>query len=221
MRRAALMMVLVLAATGLGGCDQSAIGFFVQETGALFSAPAKTKPALSLEGKDVLLVVDAARRELTTEHPRLGLLTAAALVHELNAKAAARHITDPNELAVFARNRPKDYSQLSLVELGRQFKDDLVIHVVIEDYRLETNPGTDNFAALVAVSLRVIDVAKGDQIFPELGGEDDLDVRSEAGIAASSPQAAEKVLLDGLALKIAQLFVAYEVDKLPLHPEVK
>jgi hypothetical protein len=221
MRPTTLITVLLLAATVLGGCGQSDVGYMVQMVGGLFSPPAKTKPVLSLEDKDVLLVVDVARRELATDHPRLALLVSEAVVRELRTKNAARRLVEPNELAAYARSHANEFSQIPLVELGRQFKADLVIHLVIENYRLDPSAGTDSFAAAATVSLRVIDVAKGVQVYPELEGETEVEVRSAAGITAVSHQGAEKVLLDGLALKIAQLFVAYEVEKLPSHPEVQ
>jgi hypothetical protein len=220
MKPTLFLTVLVLAASGLGGCDQSAVGFVVHEVAAVFTPPEKTKPALTLEGQDVLLVVDVARRDLATDQPRLTLLVAQSLAREMNAHQAARNITDPNELAAYARSRPVDYQQFSLVELGRRFKATRVVHIVLEDYRLAPAPG-DTFSASAAVTIRVIDVDKGVQILPEFEGETELDVHSAAGIAATSRQGAEKVLLDGLALKISQLFVSYEVDKLPLHPEIQ
>ncbi len=221
MKRAALLTVLFLTAAGLAGCDQDAAGFVVHEVVAIFTPPEKTKPALSLADQDVLLVVDVARHDLAVDHPRLTLLVADSLAHELKARQAARHLTDPNELAAYARSRPQDFNQLSLVDLGRHFNATRVIHIVLEDYRLESNPGNDNFSAAASVTLRVIDVAQGAQIYPELEGETELAVRSPAGVAATSRPAAEKVLLDALALKISILFVTYEVDKLPLHPEVQ
>lgn len=221
MKPFALFLILFLAPAFLGGCSQSAVGYFVQEIGTLFSPPAKTKPVLSLADADVLLVVDLAHHDLAVDHPRLGLLAAQSLAHEMTAHHAARHVTDPNDLAAYARSRPDDFSQLALVDLGRHFKAGRVIHVVVENYRLESNPGEDSFNALIAVTLRVIDVDKGVQLYPELEGETELKVQSTAGVTAATPLAAEKILLDALALKISQLFVPYEVDKLPLHPEVQ
>jgi hypothetical protein len=218
MRNAALVLLLALAAPTLGGC--SALSYMTEMTFRVFTPPPTTTPLFSLDGKNVLILVDTGRQELDEAQPRLKYEVAKALANELGGKHAAWSFVNPLDLEVFSKSH-SDYSRLSVVEIGQSFKVDWVLHVIVEDYHLEATAAAENYVGLAVVGLRVIDVKTGEQLFPNLNGEQLVEARSPTVIAASSIRAAEKILNEGLALNVGKVFVPYVIEKLPMRPEVK
>jgi len=212
---AGLLLALVPA---LGGC--SILSFVVEKTFSVVTPPPRTQPACSLAGKSVLILVDAAAAEMADQQPQLTNRVALALARELDAKRAAAAIINPQDLAVYAQRDP-DYSRKTVVEIGRDFKVDLVVDVIVQSYVLTKATAGDTFSGYAAVALRVVDVKRSRQLWPDMNQLHLLEVSSPAGITSESPPQAEKILLEGLARKVGMVFAAYDLESLPLNPQVK
>jgi hypothetical protein len=210
---AAAMMALTLL--GCGGLD-----YLLSKTFAVFQPPPKTTPLYSLEGQRIVLLVDVANQDLAERRPVLTYKVAKALAAELNRERAAASIVSPRDLVTYAQKEP-DFARKSAVEIGRQFQADLVLHVIIQGYGLQAAAGVDSFNGAAEVGIRVIDVEAARQAFPDMQQLHLVAVRSATGIQADGLMQAEKAVLDALALKIGQVFVAYEIEALPRKAQVK
>jgi len=209
--------VLLLALTMLG-CG--ALNFLVQKTVTLFSPPPKTQPLYSLSGKNIVILVDAATQELADRYPQMTYRIARSLAAELSERRAAASIISPRDVVTYAQKEP-EFRNKSAVAIGRNFKVDLVVHLIVQGYHLSGAAGGDSFNGMADIGLRVIDVHEKRQVFPDMERLHMVEVRSPTGITAGSRPTAEKALLDGLTLKISRAFVAYELEELPRKAEVK
>lgn len=207
--------LLVLSLLGCGPCNYAAEKMFL-----LFGPTPKTRPAFSLEGKSILILVDVGNQDLADDYPLLTYQVAKIVAAELSDRRAAASIVSPRDLVTYAQREP-DYRRKSAVEIGEAFNVQQVLHVVVQSYALEAAAGGDSYNGMTDVGLRVIDVAAKQQVFPDMETLHFLEVKSPMGITADSQEAAERILLDGLALKVGQVFVAYDLDSLPKKPQVK
>jgi len=209
---------LLLLALTMIGCGP--LNFLVVKTVALFSPPPKTQPLYSLEGKSIVVLVDAANQDLADSHPQMTYKVARAVAGELSDRRAAASIVSPRDVVTYAQSEP-DFRRKSAVAIGTNFNVDLVVHVIVQTYHLAGAAASDTYSGMAGVGLRVIDVQGRRQAFPDMERLHLVEVRSGTGITAGSLAGAEKTLLDALALKVAQVFTAYELDELPKKAEVK
>lgn len=216
--RIPLLIAAGLLAISLSGCE--ALGLVLGKTAEVVQGPPKTTPSFSLQGKNLVILVDVANQDLLEVYPTIRYRVAMAVAQELGRKRAASSITSPRDLMTYAQTEP-DYSRKSAVEIGKHFGADTVLHLVVESYGLGRAAGAENFSGLAEVGLRVIDLAKAAQVYPDTDRFQVLSVKSSTGITAETPSQAEAKILDALALKVGQLFVEYEVESLPRKPEVK
>ena len=218
MKRLLQIIAVALLSLALLGCGP--LDFLLTKTFQLFQPPPKTKPLYSLAGKSALILVDPANQDLSERSPQVAYSIAKALAAELSARRAAGSIVSPRDVVTYAQSEA-DYNRKSAVEIGRDFSVDLVLHVVIQTYHLDTAAGADSYNGAVELGLRVIDVAAGQQVFPDMGQLHLVGVRSPAGIAAEDAVKARKILLDGLVLKTGQVFVPYLIEELPRKAQVR
>lgn len=216
--RTGLLIALTLLSALLSGCD--AVGVLFSKTGAVMQGEPKTKTSFSLEGKSLVILVDVANQDLLETYPAIRYRVAMAVAQELGRKRAAASIASPRDLMTYAQTEP-DYNRKSAVEIGKHFGADTVLHVVVENYGLSRAAGSESFSGMAEVGLRVIDVAKAAQAYPDTDRFHSLEVKSKTGISAENTGQAETKVFDALALKISMLFVTYEVDSLPRKPEVE
>lgn len=213
--KAVAVALVSLSLFGCGGLD-----YILMKTTQLFQGPPMTVPKFSLEGRNVIILVDAGNQDLVEQHPQMRYKMARVVAAELESKRAARSLVSPREVVTATQADP-DFNRRSTVEIGKQFNADTVLHIVVRTYAVRPTTGTDTFSGRIDIGLRVIDVAKARQVFPGLERFHFVDVRSPTGITADSATRAEDKLLDGLALKVGQVFAEYEVDSLPRTGEVK
>ena len=175
---------------------------------------------LPASARNVVVLVDAGNQDLVEQQPQMRYKMARIIVAELESKHAAKALVSPREVVTATQADP-DFSNRSTVEIGKRFKADTVLHLVVRTYAIRPTTGTDTFSGRIDIGLRVIDVTEARQVFPGLERFHFVDVRSPTGISADSASRAEDKLLEGLALKVGQVFVEYEVDSLPRTNEVK
>ena len=209
---------LLLLALTMIGCGP--LNFLVEKTVALFTPPPKTRPLYSLEGKSIVVLVDAASQDLADSHPQMTYRVARAVAGELSARRAAASIVSPRDVLTYSQSEP-DFRTKSAVAVGANFNVDLVVHVIVQTYHVAGAAAGDTYSAMAGVGLRVIGVQDRRQVFPDMERLHLVEVRSGTGVTASSLAAAEQTLLDALALKVAQVFTAYELDELPRKAEIK
>jgi len=200
---------------GCGGLDD-----VLMKATQLFQGPPMTVPRFSLEGRSVVVLVDAGNQDLVEQHPQMRYKMARIVVAELESTRAAQAIISPREVAAATQTDP-DFSSRSTVEIGKHFEVDMVLHIVVRTYAIRPTTGTDTFSGRIDIGLRVIDVTEARQVYPGLERFHFLDVHSPTGISADSASRAEDKLLEGLALKVGQVFAEYEVESLPRADEVK
>jgi hypothetical protein len=213
--KAVAVALVSLTLFGCGGLD-----YVLMKTTQLFQGPPMTVPKFSLEGRNVVILVDAGNQDLLEQQPQMRYKMARIVAAELESKHAAQTIVSPREVVTATQADP-DFSNRSTVEIGKRFKADTVLHIVVRTYAIRPTTGTDTFSGRIDIGLRVIDVTEARQVFPGLERFHFVDVRSPTGISADSAVRAEDKLLEGLALKVGQVFVEYEVDSLPRTNEVK
>jgi len=210
-------MVLMLLAATLSGCN--VLDVVLAKGAAVAEGDPKTKPLFSLQGRHVVILVDAANQELLDRYPTVRYRLGAAVAQELGRVRAAATIVNPRDLMTYAQTEP-EYDRLSAVEIGRHFQADTVLHLVITRYDVEQAAGVETFAGQAEVDLRVIDVPKAEQIFPGLGRFHTLSAKSKTGITAENASQAEGKIIDALALKVSLVFVEYKTEDLPRRPDV-
>lgn len=64
------------------------------------------------------------------------------------------------------RSKTTDFSRLSLVEVGEAVGADVVVFVMIDDYRLSRIGDTDYYKGYMAAESVIFDVAKGEKVWP-------------------------------------------------------
>lgn len=217
-RHVATIFGLLLVAAAATGC--STLGFLVEKTTRVVQGPPKTTPEYSIEGQHVLVLVDVGSTALETANPRLRYKVAQAIASELTEQKAAASVVSPRAVMMRTQMDPA-FAGKSVAAVGREFDVDRVLHFVVEGYELERAVIGDSFNAYASLSLKIIDPETGEKVFPDSGGSKFVEVRSSTGIQKDTHRAAEQVLLDGLALKVGQLFVPYEINEMPLGPEVR
>jgi hypothetical protein len=217
MKRTLRFAAVALLAIALFGCGP--IDFFVMKTTQLFQGPPKTKPAFGLEGKTVVILVDAGNQDLLEVYPTVRYRVAQAVAQELDRQRAAARIVSPRDVMTLSQT-DQDFNRKSAVEIGRHFEVDTVVHLVIQNYQLAAAVAGESYNGQADLGLRVIDVAAAAQVFPDLERLHPVGVRSDTGITGDRAEV-ERKLLDALALKVGQVFAAYEVDALPRKAEVK
>jgi len=212
------LAVLALLAAALSGCG--ALSYFTEKTFSAVTPPAMSKPAHSLAGKTVVVLVDAAPGLQTEGTPQVALRVAQAVARELADRKAAAAIVNPQDVAIAAQSDPQ-FGRKSVVDIGREFQADCVVYLVLQSFVLTQATGAESFNGYISVGVRVIDVKAGAQIWPAMDQVHFLDAASTAGIKADSQRQAEQVLLAGLARKVGMLFVSYNLEEAPRGAEVK
>ncbi|MBN2581486.1 MAG: hypothetical protein JXL80_00350 [Planctomycetes bacterium] len=218
MKRLTLIVVLAAALPTLGGC--SFIDYMLVQTAKVFSPPPKTTPAYRLDGKNILILVDPASQDLLASSPRMPYAMARAIAQELSDHKAARSIVNPIDVVSYAQSEPL-YAQMSVVDVGKAFKVDEVVQIIVTEYGLESTTGSDQYMGRVAIDLRVISVKKAKQVYPAMGQSQTIEARSSSGITAATRVEAEKTVMEGLAYKVGMVFAPYLVEERPMRSEVK
>lgn len=207
-----------LAALTLLGCGP--FGFVLDRTITLFTPPPRTTPKYTFGDKSIVILVDVANQDLAERYPQMTYGVARTVAAELSKTAAAGRIVNPRDVAMAAQHEP-GFRTLSTVAVGERFGVDQVLHMIVTGYGLESAVGGGSYNGAAGVSLRVIDVAEREQVWPPMNQLHQVDVRSSAGITAATRAEAEETLLEGLALEVSMVFAEYFVEDIPRGREVR
>ncbi len=214
LRRVAMVSALLLLCLAGSGCN-----YMLEMGGRLFTKTPKTTPAYTFTGEKLVVVVEMADPTLERELPRLGYDINQAIVTELDRMQATGGLISPRVVNGL-RLRP-GYHRMSPGEIGAALGADKVLYVVVHRFAMESAMMADHYQAEATLGMRVFDVTTDGQVWPAHGMEHHLEARTPTGIIAESQSKAMQKIIDGIGQKAGLLFAVYEVDKLPLRPDVQ
>jgi hypothetical protein len=213
-RRAALGAVLVLALGVLmvgAGCN------IVGPMGYLVAGPEKVKPIYTLDPTKVHLIFVDDRASLVPQRALRDTLGTTAEEELLNRKIVE---SMKQSRMAQAQVRGERFGRpMSVVELGKALEADVVIHVAIRAFTL-TQDGA-SLSPLVAMDVRIVDVATEKQLFPPSGDKTDwfrVNTSLPTQVTALPTSSASQVqAMQDLALlagrELARAFYEHEPEK--------
>jgi hypothetical protein len=217
--RAILLLpaVLFLAAT-LAGCQPFA-WILVKTIGPWL--PEETAQAqYDLQNKSVLVLVDAKDPGFLSEYPRLESAISTGIGKQLGDNKACGPIVPAHSLDNARRAEPK-FGQWSVVQIGKYFNVDLVMHVEVLEFRLRDAPGSNVYHGYTETALRLVSTETGEQVWPVLADARLITAETQPDQATEERGEQETILIDGIADKIARLFYTYKLEDMPMRPKVK
>jgi hypothetical protein len=209
----------LLALVALAGCDQAAwIGYKVLKP---IVPEEKVKAEFEFHGKSLLVLVDMHDPDLAARFPRLQPSLADEIGSVLARNKAVGPVV-PGHSVETARRTQRDFIRLSVVEVGKSFNVDYVLHLVVYDFRIRETPSSMVLDGFAEGTVRIVSPESGEQVWPVLASAREVSARTVPGVeTVDDPQELEKVLMEGWADKIARHFFTYKVDDLPLRPKVE
>jgi hypothetical protein len=209
---------LALWGVACAGCDQAA--WILVKTVGPWVPEDKVEAEYRLSGQSVLVLVDVADPALASAYPRLELMVSDGICKALEQHGAAGPIVPARSLAAARRTEP-DFARWSVVEAGRYFNVDVVLHVELYEFRLADSPGGNVFHGYAESAVRVVLSETGKQAWPVLASARLVTAETLPDVQPEDPAEVETILAGGLADKIARYFYTYNKNDLPMRPKVK
>jgi hypothetical protein len=214
--------VLAAALAGLAaaaGCDQAAwLGHHLLKP---IMPPEKVEAQYDLTGKSLLVLVDVHDPELGGDFPRLQARLGDAVAKVLTDNEACGPIVPAYDLDAARRQEP-EFPNWSVVKIGRYFNTDLVLHLVVYEFRVRDHPGSSVLDGFAEGTIRLVSPETGKQEWPVLAAARQVSARTLPDIEpVEDPLELERILTRGFGDKIARHFFTYNVDDLPLRPKVE
>jgi hypothetical protein len=216
--RLAITVLLAAAAVPLAGCDPFAwilvktIGPFVPEETA--------KAEYDLKGRSLLVLVDVKDPAVASDFPRLETELSDAISKALADKQACGPTVPGRNLDSARRAEPK-FGEWSVVEVGKYFNVDLVMHVEVVEFRLKDDPASNVYHGYAETAVRLVSPQTGEQTWPVLSPARLVAAETQPDVDVQERGEQESVLVDGYAEKLARLFYTYKTEDLPMRPKVK
>ena len=136
----------------------------------------------------------------------------ARLVGDELTKEEAAFVISPEKLALVRDSRPGAYAKMSVVDLGRAVGAQKVIYIDLGGVGVGAQPGSDVLKGVAHASVKVIDVATSQVVFPQ-DMADGVQVAFETPMHRATPRATPDAVrseaIIGLSGKIARLFHQY------------
>jgi len=201
------------------GCDQAA--WLGHQILAPIMPPDKVQAQYDLKGKSLLVLVDVHEPELAGDFPQLQSRLTDSIANVLTENKASGPIV-PAYSVESARRQEPDFPKWSVAKIGRYFNTDLVLHVVVYEFRVRDNPGSSVLDGFAEATVRIVSPETEEQKWPLLATARQVSARTLPDIdPVEDPALLERILTDGFGDKIARHFFTYEVDSLPLRPKVE
>ena len=211
---------LVLAAVLLGASGCQATAYVLSKLLGPIMPEDEVEAQYSLKDRSVLILVDTKDPIMAAEHPRLQSALADAVGKALAEQKACGPLV-PSRSVEAARRADRTFSQWSVVDVGKYFNVDLVIHVEIFDFRVTDIGASNFFNGYAEAGVRVVDPQTGEQVWPVLSAAKVITGKTTPDVDATGPTAQETILIDGYAEILARLFYTYKTDDLPMRPKVE
>lgn len=199
---------LVVAASALGGCNIAGPAYY------FIHGPEKRKAAFELDRKRTTIVfVDDQNSTLKRRNLRNEI--AAAATELIQREKLVDDMLD-GRAAIIAATRDRDGEPMSVVEIGRATKAEIVIHVIVDGMTLSRDGVS--FSPLASARVKVIDATNDKRLWPpaalEKGAPINVTLFERATNMPSTPAAvvqAENELAAELGKAVAQIFYEHEV----------
>lgn len=217
-RGALLVPLLVLGLAAGGGCD--AFAWILTKTIGPWVPEDESVAEYSLEGKSVLVLVDTEGAALSAAYPRLETVLAERVIKILADRHAAGPLV-PTHGVDAARRAEPDFERWTVVQAGKYFNVDLVLHIQMSEFRLKDSPESTVFNGCGEAVVQVVSTESAQRVWPVLASARIVRVASVPGTEPEEATEMEQIMTDGLADKIARYFFTYKKSELPMRPKVR
>lgn len=197
-----------LAAVTLSGCNIAGPAFY------FIHGPEKRDAAFQLDRKRTTIVfVDDQNSILKRRNLRNEI--GASATETIQREKLVDDMLD-GRAAIIAATRDRDGEPMSVTEIGRATKADIVIHVIVDAFTLSSDGVS--YSPLAAVRVKIIDAKEDKRLWPppalEQGAPLNVTLFEKAQNMPTSSAAivqAENELAREVGLAVAQLFYEHEV----------
>jgi len=217
-RAALLVPLLVLGLAAAGGCD--AFAWILTKTIGPWVPEDESVAEYSFTGKSVLVLVDTEGAALSAAHPRLATVLAERVIKTLADRHAAGPLVPAHGVDAARRAEP-DFEGWTIVQAGKYFNVDLVLHIQATEFRLKDSPESTVFNGSGEAVVQVVSTESAERVWPVLASARIVRVVSMPGTEPEEATEMEQIMTDGLADKIARYFFTYKKSELPMRPKVR
>ena len=218
MRPMGLWLAVMLVAGACAGCDL--LAYTLVKTVGPFVPPDEVKAEFRMDGRSLLVLADTSDPSLKSQFPRLEVVVGEAVAKVLREQGATGPIVPIHSLEA-ARMTRTGFDRWSIAEVGEYFNVDLVLYVELYEFRLKGSPGSMVWRGYAESALRVVSPETGEQVWPSPGNTRIVTAETLPDVQPAEPGELERILVEGLADKIARHFFTYKTEDLPMRPKVK
>jgi hypothetical protein len=217
---AKICVLLVLAASLMGGTGCQALGYAFTKLVGPWLPDEETEAQYSLKDKSVLILVYTKDPSLASEHPRLQSALADAVGKVLVEQHACGPVVPSRSVEIARRSQP-NFNERPVEEIGREFNVDLVLHIEVFQFNLSDIGASNMFEGYAEAGVRIVNPQTGEQVWPVLTAAKLISGKTTPAVDASQPASQETILVEGYGEKLARLFYTYKKDDLPLRRNVE
>ena len=181
--RAGVMVLLVAAAAGLAGCQQTA--WVLVQIVKPWTPEETVDAQYDLQGKSVLVLVDTKDPALASDRPRLESAMSEAIGKVLAENKACGPIVPARSVDTARKTEPK-FAEWSVAQAGKFFNVDRVVHVEMEQFRLRDNPASNVYHGYAQAAVRIVDAETGQQVWPVLSAARLVEAETQPDVEAES-----------------------------------
>ena len=218
MRPMGLWLALMLVAGACAGCDL--LAYTLVKTVGPFVPPDEVKAEFRMDGRSLLVLADTSDPSLKSQFPRLEVVVGEAVAKVLREQGATGPIVPIHSLEA-ARMTRTGFDRWSIAEVGEYFNVDLVLYVELYEFRLKGSPGSMVWRGYAESALRGVSPETGEQVWPSPGNTRIVTAETLPDVQPAEPGELERILVEGLADKIARHYFTYKTEDLPMRPKVK
>jgi len=218
LRPMGLWLAVMLVAGACAGCDL--LAYTLVKTVGPFVPPDEVKAEFRMDGRSLLVLADTSDPSLKSQFPRLEVVVGEAVAKVLREQGATGPIVPIHSLEA-ARMTRTGFDRWSIAEVGEYFNVDLVLYVELYEFRLKGSPGSMVWRGYAESALRVVSPETGEQVWPSPGNTRIVTAETLPDVQPAEPGELERILVEGLADKIARHFFTYKTEDLPMRPKVK
>lgn len=169
-----------------------------------------------LKDRKILVVVEQPGWLDTRMNLRYYLTEAVNASFQVKVKISPESVISYDELSEF-RSKSGDFSLFSPVEMGKALGADLVLVVMIEDYRLNQLADTEYYNGFLGVKNALFDTATGEKVWPIEEQGKSVKVGFDGG--ENGQEAAVGRLVSGCAYCITRYFYNCPSNKFKIFDE--
>jgi hypothetical protein len=215
------ILVLVLLVLGAGapfGCQK--LAWVLVQIVKPWTDEETTQAQYDLKNKSVLVLVDTKDSALASDMPWLESAMSEAIGKVLSENQACGPVVSGRSIEMARKAEPR-FSEWSVVQVGKYFNVDRVLHVELSMFRLRDDAQSNVYHGYAEAAVRIVDSETGQQVWPVLSAARLMQAETQPGVEAETRSEQESILVDGFADKIARQFFSYKTEDLSIRPKVK